>query len=74
MELLAFAIILCIGFVVGYKYDHIEKALKRLQEGLEAKRDKKQPDQEKSAMVDPFDLAQKARMEHEELMRTLNRD
>lgn len=74
MTELAFVIAVLAAFLAGYKLQRLVSAFKKLQKAIESKQDKKPPvtRSEGTVVLNPYDIADKARMEHEEKLRQLN--
>lgn len=68
MTLLAFIIAISISGYIGYRFSVIESKLKALGERWEEKRKPTQV----STVIDPFDVVQQVRLEHEKRHKELN--
>lgn len=77
MTALAFVLGIIAAFLSGYKYRDLKDTILSLQIALDKKQDIK-PKEFKSntsnSIIDPFDVVQRAKFEHDEEMRRLNPD
>lgn len=64
---------LAIGSIVGFKYRELRDSILKFTQLLKDKADKK-PDfvENKSSLLDPYDVANRAKEEHDAMMRRLN--
>lgn len=68
-ELAAFALFGLLGFFIGREFATLKEQIGRLEFVHKAAAEQTKPN---SAIIDPGDVAQMAKMEQEELMRRLN--
>lgn len=72
LEGLALVITAAVSFLAGLHYDQLRKTVAKLQEDVKAKADVKKPEPNKSVFIDPLDPIERARREHDEMMRKIN--
>lgn len=75
--MLAFVLAVIAAFYAGYKYERLLARIKSLRELLDKKQDIKEVTHKSNtsdSIIDPFDLIQRAKFEHDEQMRKLNPD
>lgn len=64
---------LVVGAFMGFKYRNLRDSITKLQEALKTKvEEKPKKDEQKSSLLDPYDVANRAAEEHEALMKKLN--
>lgn len=63
------------SFMLGYHLRGLKKRIEILEEAIQSKVDKKEPDPEPpSEVIDPLDQIQTAQFEHAQMMKRLNGD
>jgi len=69
---LAWVISILAALYIGYVYERILKSIDDIKQSLKNKVEVKKPIEKKSDILDPYSVEQRAKEEHEALMRKLN--
>lgn len=73
MLAIAWVLSIVAAFMLGCRFEAVQKRLTLIEEALKSKVEKKpEPDPQKSALFDPYSVAEQTRREHEKMMEELN--